>query len=65
MSCHSKKVRQADIKKRIVKNQARKMVYSYLKFKYENAFEEAGMSYNIENLRKFLKSHFIGDDLYW
>jgi len=48
-----------------VKSQARKMVYSYLTFKYENAFKEAGMSYNIENLRKFLKSHFIGDDLYW
>jgi hypothetical protein len=48
-----------------VKSQAKKMIYSYLTFKYENAFKKAGMSYNIENLRIFLKSHFIGDNLYW
>ena len=48
-----------------VKNLARKMVYSYLAFKYENAFKKAGMSYNLENLRRFLKFQFIEDDLYW
>ena len=48
-----------------VKSKAILLVSNWLAQKYKKAFEKAGMSYNSQKLRSFLKSHFIGEELYW
>jgi len=43
------------------KKRSASFINNYIRSKYKNAFE----NYNIENVRNYLKSRFIGDDLYW
>ncbi len=44
-----------------VKLNARNLINAYLRGRYTYALEQVGLIYNIDNLKKFLRAHFMGD----